>query len=99
MNVRKLPAILKNPAARAEFLKSNITKASESLTIDLGLDQKFKNISYDSLAKELSGKIRNMAYSEVKNLRNDPNYAEKKSILLDLLDDLAGLKSDIEGED
>jgi hypothetical protein len=99
MNVRKLPAILKNPAARAEFLKTNITKACESLTIDMGLDQKFKNISYDSLAKELSGKIRNMPYSEIKSLRNDPNYAEKKSLLLDLLDDLIGFKSDIEGDD
>jgi hypothetical protein len=97
-NVRKLPAILKNPAAREEFLKSNITKAVESLTIDIGLDQKFKNISYDSLAKELTGKLRNLAWSEIKDLRNDPNYAEKKSTLLDLLDQLEDLKNDINEE-
>jgi hypothetical protein len=99
MNVRKLPAVLKNPVARAEFLKTNISKACESLTIDMGLDQKFKNISYDSLAKELSGKIRNMPFQEFKSLRDDPNYAEKKALLLDLLDDLTELKQEIEGDD
>ena len=91
-NVRKLVAVLKTPAAKKEFLKSNITSAIKYLdtptsTVDLS------KIGYDDLANELVNRIRTLPFSEANDLKLGVNNAanERKETLLDLQAALKGI--------
>lgn len=97
-NVRKLPFILKNEEATKTFLHSDITEAYKTLAIDEEKSKKFEGASYDMLAAELLNNLRVLAFSEVKNLENNPSYEEKKELLHDLYDELKSLIEAIDRE-
>lgn len=95
-NVRKLPAILANPAARSVFLKSTISDALNHLNIPQKGTADLSSVSLYEMAVELTKKLRAIEYKEVKALTNDPRYKEHKNDLLVLLDELSDLINDIE---
>ena len=94
-NVRKLPAILANPTARAVFLKSNISEAVKYLNTSKGTVD-LSSVSLYELAVELTSRLRTIEYKEVKALTNDPRYEEHKNDLRVLQDELNDLLRDIE---
>ena len=98
MNVRLLPDILADSAAKKEFLKSTISDGIRKLntaspqTIDL------KNVQYDELTKALIGKLRNILWEEVKALKNEEDACaqKRKSLLLELKSEVDDLLSNLE---
>lgn len=84
-NIRKLPAILKNPEARKAFLKINISEAWKVLAIEEADLSSLKDVPYEVLAAELARKLRHIEYNEINNLKNDPRCSEKRETLFDLL--------------
>lgn len=95
-NVRKIPAVLANPTARDVFLRSNISEAVKYLNVPQRGTLDFSSVSMYELAKELTGRLRNIGYKEVKALKNDPRYEDRKNDLHVLLDELSILIKDIE---
>jgi hypothetical protein len=81
MNVRKLPKILRNAEALKVFLKSNITEAWNTLTVEEAEVTSLKNVPYDVLAEALANKLANIELKEVEKLKNDPRYDDKKNSL------------------
>ncbi|MBL4933209.1 ParB/RepB/Spo0J family partition protein [Clostridium paridis] len=97
-NVRKLPAIIKNDEAMKVFLKSNITEAVKVLAIEEFDTNSLSEVPYEHLAVELTKRLRNIKYQEVKNLKYDPRYEEKKEILFDVLEELDAIIKEIKEE-
>lgn len=98
-DVRKLSDILLNNDAKQEFLKSGTKKASTYLsTLETHSTEcvSLETLSIYEIAKELDKKLANIPYDEVKSLRKDPLFDDKKNMLLNLYDRLAELKEDIE---
>ena len=95
-NVRKIPAILANPTARAVFLKSTVSEAVKYLNTPQKGAIDLSSVSLYELAVELTGRLRTIEYKEVKALTNDPRYQERKNDLRVLLDELSDLIKDIE---
>ena len=95
-NVRKIPAILANPTARAVFLKSTISEAVKYLNTPQKGTVDLSSVSLYELAVELTSRLRTIEYKEVKALTNDPRYEEHKNDLRVLLDELSDLINDIE---
>ncbi len=100
MNVRLLPEILADPAAKKEFLKSTVSEAIRKLNTGTPQTVDLKNVRYDELAKALIGKLRNILWEEVKALRNeeDASAQKRKNILFELKSELDDLLSNLEGE-
>ena len=100
MNVRLLPEILADPAAKKEFLKSTVSDAIRKLNTATPQTVDLKSVRYDELAKALIGKLRNILWEEVKALRNeeDTNAQKRKNMLFELKSELDDLLSNIEGE-
>ena len=97
-NVRKLPVVLANPTARQVFLKDNITEALKHIDVPKGpID--LSSVSMYILAGELTKRLRNIEYREVKKLQSDPRYDDQKKILEDLSYELEELLKAIEGTD
>ena len=92
-HVRQLPSILNNKDAKAVFLKKNASEAIKMLVITEAGGEKSK--PYNQLAAELVQEIENMPYGEVKLLRNDEEYGDKKLILLELLEALESFVEEI----
>jgi len=97
-NVRKLPLVLKNNEAKKVFLKYNISEAVKVLAVEEIDLNSLGEIPYEILASELAKRLKNIKYQEVKNLRTDPRYDEKKVILFDVLDELIIVTDDIKEE-
>ena len=97
-NVRKLPAVLANPDARSVFIKTNISEAVKYLNVPSKGIIDISSVSLYDLAREVTGRLRNIEYKEVKALTNDPRYKEHKNDLCVLLDELSELVKDIEVE-
>ena len=100
MNVRLLPEILADSAAKKEFLKSNITDAIRKLNTATPQNIDLKNVRYDELTKALIGKLRNIPFEEIKALKKeeDAGAAKRKSLLYELKESLDDVLSFIEGE-
>lgn len=100
MNVRLLPEILADPAAKKEFLKSTVSEAIRKLNTGAPQAVDLKNVRYDELAKALIGKLRNILWEEVKALRNeeDTSAQKRKNLLFELKSELNDLLSNLEGE-
>ena len=85
-NVRHLPAILKDRAAREEFLSTNVTKALTKLaqpTASLDLS----NIDFIELAKALRTKLDRLELKDARQLWSDEGQ-EKRAILLGVVDSI-----------
>lgn len=97
-NVRKIPAILATPAAREVFLKQNISEAVKYLNVRAKGPKDLTNASLQEIVIELTNRIRNIEYKDVKALRNDPRREDEKTDMRVLLDELKDFMDDIEGE-
>lgn len=95
-NVRKLPAVLSNKKAREEFLKSNISEAVKYIAKEEKGGKGLEAASMDELIIELTQRIRNIPYSEIKKLRNVSSSLDERTNILDLNDELTSLILDIE---
>lgn len=100
MNVRLLPDILADSAAKKEFLKSTITDGIRKLNTALPQTIDLKNVQYDELTKALIGKLRNILWEEVKALKNEEDECaqKRKSLLLELKSEVDDLIFNLEGE-
>lgn len=100
MNVRLLPDILADPAARKEFLKSTISDAIKKLNTATTQNVDLKNVRYDELTKTLVGKLRNIPFEEILALKKeeDAGAIKRKNLLYELKDSLDDVLSFIEGE-
>lgn len=87
-NVRKLPLILKNEKAKKIFLKENVTAAMKIIAAEEVGDKKFGTFSYEVLASELIIKLESMEFQEIKKLKTDLDYEDKRAILLGLYESL-----------
>lgn len=100
-NVRWLPEILKDEAARKEFLKTNISHAITKLNTTANKGNiDLKNILYGDLCNALILKLRNMPYEEIKRLRKgeEEDALRNKNLLKDLREELEEMINDIDGE-
>lgn len=97
-NVRKLSVILKNKEALKVFLKANISEAVKVLAIEEFDSGKINDVPYEVLASELTKRLRNIKYAEIKSLKYDPEYDDKKTLLFDLLDELTDVTDEIKEE-
>ncbi len=95
-NVRKLPAILSNPLAKSEFLKSNISEAVKYLNIAEKGSKGLDKASMDDLVVELTKRCRKIELSYIKSLRNDPRYTNIKEHLFDLMDELKDVIDEVD---
>lgn len=97
-NVRKIPVILRNKEAMKVFLKENITEAMKVIAIAEFDSGPIKDVAYEILASELTKKLKNIKYAEIRSLRYDPEYDDKKAILFDLLDELTAVTEEMKEE-
>ena len=99
-NVRWLPEILTDEAAKKEFLKSNISNAITKLHTANKEVINLKDFPYDELCRALITKLRNIPYEELKGLRKCENeeMLRKKNYLGDLSSELKSLWEDIDIE-
>ena len=95
-NVRKIPAVLNNKKAREEFLRTNISEAVKLLNQDDPNHKGLKEASMNELIVELTNRIQNITYNEIKRLRDPQAADEERSNIFDLGDELKDLVSDIE---
>ena len=100
MNVRLLPDILSDPAAKKEFLKSTISDAIKKLNTATAQNVDLKNVRYDELTKALVGKLRNIPFEEILALKKEEETGaiKRKNLLYELKDSLDDVLSFIEGE-
>jgi hypothetical protein len=97
-SVRKLAKVLGEEDARKTFLKENMTAAVRKLDLN---DREIKKLSktnlYD-LAKELTRKLFNVNGREIDNLAANPKYEDKRTIIMDLKDEVDYLVEKIGGD-
>ncbi len=98
-NVRKLPAVLGNKKAREEFLRTNISNALQYLGSDDKGQKGLKDASMYELVVELTSRIRNIPYSEIKKLRDSAVSSDERANIFELSDELLSLIDDIEVEE
>lgn len=94
-NVRKLPAILADKTACKEFLRTNITEASKLLDVTGKNNKLLSSVSMDDLVTELTSRIQNIDWKEVKALKNNVASEDKKNHLFYLEDELNTLLDDL----
>lgn len=97
-NVRWLPEILTDDAAKKEFLKTNISNAITKLHTTSKDVINLKDLPYDELCRALITKLRNIPYEELKGLRKCENeeMLRKKNYLGELSSELESLLDDID---
>lgn len=94
MKVRYLPEIFKTPEAKEVFLsaKNTISDAYNRLQANKAGTLDLDNVPYDTLANELSRRLDSIEYKEVTNLKNNPDYEEKKNSLYNLMLSIDSIK-------
>jgi len=95
--VRSLPRVLKNPAAKNIFIKSNIDEALKVLDDTSQGKTLLSDANIFQLAKEISFKINKISWKEVNSLKDDI-HAEKVESLLQANYSLQSICRDIETE-
>lgn len=96
MNVRKIPAILADSIATKEFLKTNITEASKVLDVTGKNNKVLSSVSMDDLVVELTSRLKKIGYKEVKALRENIAYEDKKNNIFYLNEEIQGLIEELE---
>lgn len=101
-SVRQLPKVLKDEAARKEFLKTGgkLTEAIKKLNRPQKSDVDLSSVPYDELADALLTNIRNISYNEMKSLKKAESdaYVNKRDILIFLAEELTDLVEDFKDE-
>lgn len=88
LKVRELPAVLKNPEAKNEFLATNLSNAIKKLGATAPTNVDLNTIDYIVLARALSNKLYRIEYFEQKFLISEEG-TEKRSVLRSLKDTIA----------
>lgn len=96
MNVRKLPAILADKNACKEFLRTNITEAVKVLDVTGKNNKLLSSVSMDDLVVELTNRLKAIGFKEVKQLKENVEYEDKKNNIYYLSDELSGLIEEFE---
>lgn len=99
-NVRQLPQVLKEPEAKKEFLKSNLTNAIKKLNITVNSTVDLSTVSYDELGSAFLSKLRNISYAESKSLKKKETkeYEDKMTLLIDIFSELEMMLEDLNAE-
>ena len=98
LNVRKLPAVLSNTRAKDVFLKENISEAIKYLSTDEKNNKGLKESSFRDLVLELISRCRNIEWSYIKSLKNDPRFEDEKNEIEELDGELSELIKDVNKE-
>lgn len=95
-NVRKLPAILANSVAREVFLKSTISEAEKYINSSGKGSKNLSEATMDELVSELIKRCRNIEFSYIKQLRDDPRFEDKKNRIIELETEIKDVISEVE---
>lgn len=95
-NVRKLPAILANSVAREVFLKSTISEAEKYINSSGKGAKNLSDATMDELVYELIKRCRNIEFSYIKQLRDDPRFEDKKNRIIELETEIKDVISEVE---
>lgn len=95
-NVRKLPAILANSVARDVFFKSTISEAEKHLNAVEKGSKGLSDATMNDLVSELIKRCRNIEFSYIKQLRNDPRFEGHKDNLKDLYAEIEEILEEVE---
>jgi hypothetical protein len=95
-NVRKLPAILANSVARDVFLKSTISDAEKYINSSGKGAKNLSEATMDELVSELIKRCRNIEFSYIKQLRDDPRFEDKKNRIIELETEIKDVISEVE---
>lgn len=95
-NVRKLPAILANSVAREVFLKSTISEAEKYINSSGKGAKNLSEVTMDELVSELIKRCRNIEFSYIKQLRDDPRFEDKKNRIIELETEIKDVISEVE---
>lgn len=95
-NVRKLPAILADSLATKEFLKTNISEAAKLIDVSGKNSKLLASISMDDLVIELTSRLRNISFKDIKALRDNIAFESKKNNIYDLVEELKDLVEEID---
>lgn len=95
-NVRKLPAILANSFAREVFLKSTISEAEKYINSSGKGAKNLSEATMDELVSELIKRCRNIEFSYIKQLRDDPRFEDKKNRIIELETEIKDVISEVE---
>ena len=99
-NVRQIPQVLKDPEAKKEFLKTNLTNAIKKLNTSIPTTIDLSAVSYDEVGSAFLNKLRNISYAETKSLKRKETkeYEDKMTLLEDILTELESMLDDLSGE-
>ena len=99
-NVRQLPQVLKEPEAKKEFLKTNLTNAIKKLNTTVSSTIDLSSVSYDEVGGAFLTKLRNISYAESKSLKKKETkeYEDKMTLLIDIFTELEGMLEDLNAE-
>ena len=97
-NVRLLPQILKDKAAKQEFLKTNISNAIKKLNISTATNIDLTAVSYEDLCQALSTKLRKIEFREAMEIINESTDKgrNRRALLLGVIDDIKDILTDDE---
>lgn len=95
-NVRKLPVILANSVAREVFLKSTISEAEKYINSSGKGAKNLSEATMDELVSELIKRCRNIEFSYIKQLRDDPRFEDKKNRIIELETEIKDVISEVE---
>lgn len=98
-SVRQLPAILNNKDATKVFFDENAKEAMKIVAAQEINTKSYDSNAYESIAAELLQKLDSIEYKEIKKLRDDPDYENKKSMLITLYETLDTIVKEISEED
>lgn len=98
-SVRQLPAILNNKDATKVFFDENAKEAMKVVAAQEISTKSYDSNAYESIAAELLQKLDSIEYKEIKKLRDDPDYENKKSMLITLYETLDTIVKEISEED
>jgi len=99
-NVRQIPQILKEPEAKKEFFKTNLTNAIKKLNTSVSTTVDLSNLGYEEVGNAFLNKIRNISYAETKCLkkRETKEYEDKMTLLIDIYNELDAMLDDLNAE-
>lgn len=95
-NVRKLPAILANSYARDVFLKTNISEAEKHLNAAEKGAKGLSEATMNDLVNELIKRCRNIEFSYIKQLRDDPRFEAHKDNMKDLYGEIEDILKEVD---
>lgn len=99
-NVRQIPQVLKDPEAKKEFLKTNLTNAIKKLNANVPVSVDLSALGYEEVGNAFLNKIRNITYAESKSLkkRETTEYEDKMTLLIDIYNELDAMLDDLNAE-